>query len=156
LWGQDLNGTDAGAGNRPHTDFDRANCTGGNCDRRAAYLLAATDVLVDDLQEMVGNWEADGAARSNLRQQPAEQALGVMLTGLGSLSCSELVGERMKIGLMLNDPEEEHDCFSDNTHNSHYYDQIGMQNVYLGRYERIDGSAVEGPSLSDLVKARDS
>ena len=26
-----------------------------------------------------------------------------------------------------------------------------MQNVYLGRYERIDGSVVEGPSLRDLV-----
>ncbi len=35
LWGQDLNGTGPGAGNRPHTDFDPANCTGGNCDRRA-------------------------------------------------------------------------------------------------------------------------
>src|SRR5690606_1563892 len=41
-------------------------------------------------------------------------------------------------------------------HNSHYYDQIGMQNVYFGRYERVDGSAVEGPSLSELVRAKDS
>ena len=38
LWGQDLNGTGPGAGNRPYTDYDTANCTGGNCDRRAAYL----------------------------------------------------------------------------------------------------------------------
>ena len=28
----------------------------------------------------------------------------------------------MKLGLLLHDPEEEHDCFSDNTYNSHYYD----------------------------------
>ncbi len=35
---------------------------------------------------------------------------------------------------MLNDPEEEHDCFSDNTHNSHYYDGLGIQNAYLGEY----------------------
>ncbi|HWL28414.1 MAG TPA: imelysin family protein, partial [Burkholderiaceae bacterium] len=54
------------------------------------------------------------------------------------------------------DPEEEHDCFSDNTHNSHFYDQVGMMNVYLGRYVRVDGSTVKGPSLSDLVKARDA
>ena len=54
LWGQDLNGTGPGAGNRPYTDFDTANCTGGNCDRRAAYLAAATDLLVADLEEMVG------------------------------------------------------------------------------------------------------
>jgi putative iron-regulated protein len=63
-----------------------------------------------------------------------------MLTGMGSLSYGELAGERMKLGLMLNDPEEEHDCFSDNTHNSHYYDGLGIRNVYLGRYTRPDGS----------------
>ena len=56
LWGQDLNGTKAGAGNRPHTDFDTANCTGGHCDRRSAYLAAATDLLVADLEEMAANW----------------------------------------------------------------------------------------------------
>jgi uncharacterized iron-regulated protein len=37
LWGQDLNGTDAGKGERPATDFDPANCTGGHCERRAQY-----------------------------------------------------------------------------------------------------------------------
>lgn len=50
----------------------------------------------------------------------------------------------MKLGLMLNDPEEEHDCFSDNTHNSHFYDGLGVQNVYLGKYTRIDGTVVSG------------
>ena len=72
---------------------------------------------------------------------------------MGSLSYGEQAGERMKLGLMLNDPEEEHDCFSDNTHNSHYYDGLGIQNVYLGKYKRIDGSVVSGASLSDLVAA---
>ena len=57
---------------------------------------------------------------------------------------------------MLNDPEEEHDCFSDNTHNSHYYDGLGIRNVYLGSYTRVDGTTVSGPSLSDLVAAADS
>jgi putative iron-regulated protein len=57
----------------------------------------------------------------------------------------------MRLGSMLNDPEEEHDCFSDNTHNSHYYDGLGVQNVYLGEYLRIDGTLVSGPSLSDMV-----
>jgi len=42
LWGQDLNGTNAGAGARPASDFDTKNCSWGNCDRRAAYLKAAT------------------------------------------------------------------------------------------------------------------
>src|SRR5690606_16942243 len=82
-------------------------------------------------------------------------ALAAMLTGIGSLSYGELAGERMKLGLILHDPEEEHDCFSDNTHQSHYYDQVGIRNVYLGRYQRTNGTVLEGPSLSDLVKARD-
>jgi putative iron-regulated protein len=70
------------------------------------------------------------------------------------LTYGELAGERMKLGLMIHDPEEEHDCFSDNTHNSHYYDAVGIRNVYLGRYKRLDGSEVAGPSVSDLVKAK--
>ena len=61
----------------------------------------------------------------------------------------------MKLGLLLHDPEEEHDCFSDNTYNSHYYDQIGIRNVYTGHYRRIDGSVVSGPSVADLVAAAD-
>ena len=74
-----------------------------------------------------------------------------MVIGMGSLSYGELAGERIKLGLMLNDPEEEHDCFSDNTHNSHYYDAKSIQNVYLGQYTRIDGSVVSGTSLSSLI-----
>jgi putative iron-regulated protein len=85
----------------------------------------------------------------------ANNGLAPVVIGMGSLSYGELAGERMKLGLLLHDPEEEHDCFSDNTHNSHYYDALGVANVYLGRYDRIDGSSVSGPSLSDLVQAVD-
>jgi putative iron-regulated protein len=156
LWGQDLNGTKAGAGQRPATDFDPANCTGGNCDRRVEYLRAATDLLVADIEEMVANWREGGAARKALLEGDSKAGLSAILTGLGSLSYGELAGERMKLGLMLHDPEEEHDCFSDNTHNSHYYDVKGIQNVYLGSYTRVDGSKVEGESLSALVREKDS
>jgi putative iron-regulated protein len=103
---------------------------------------------------MVGNWEEGGAARTTLMDDEAA-GLTSIFTGLGSLSYGELAGERMKLGLLLNDPEEEHDCFADNTHNSHYFDQIGIQNVYTGTYRRIDGSIVSGPSVSDLVAAAD-
>jgi putative iron-regulated protein len=150
LWGQDLNGTGPGAGNRPASDYDTKNCTNGHCDRRAEYLKAATTLLIADLQEMVGNWEEDGAARVALMENP-QAGLSAILTGLGSLSYGELAGERIKLGLLLHDPEEEHDCFSDNTYNSHYYDQQGIRNVYLGHYERVDGTVVSGPSISDLV-----
>jgi putative iron-regulated protein len=78
-----------------------------------------------------------------------------MLTGMGSLSYGEVAGQRMRLGLMLNDPEEEHDCFSDNTHDSHFYDGMGIRNVYLGSYTRTDGTVVSGPSLSQLVAAAD-
>ncbi|MEM7634088.1 MAG: imelysin family protein [Pseudomonadota bacterium] len=156
LWGQDNNGTGPGAGNRPHTDFDTANCTGGNCDRRATYLKAATDLLIKDLEDMAANWSADGAARKNLAEGGAKEGLKAILTGMGSLSYGELAGERMKLGLLLHDPEEEHDCFSDNTHNSHLYDVIGIQNVYLGKYKRPDGSILEGAALSDLVREKDA
>lgn len=156
LWGQDLNGTGAGAGNRPATDFNTANCTHGNCERRGEYLSVATDLLIDDLQEMVDNWKADGAARKAVTGGTPTNGLSMMLTGLGSLSYGELAGERMQLGLLLHDPEEEHDCFSDNTHWSHFYDALGVRNVYLGEYRRVDGSVVSGPSLSDLVAARSS
>ncbi|APX25358.1 MAG: peptidase [Rhodobacteraceae bacterium] len=155
LWGQDLNGTDAGAGERPYTDYVTGDdCTGGNCDRRASYLDAATDLLISDLEEMAEAWGEGGAAREAVM---ADEDAGItaMLTGMGSLSYGEQAGERMRLGLMLNDPEEEHDCFSDNTHNSHFYDGKGIQNVYLGEYTRVDGSVVEGPSLSDLVAETD-
>ncbi len=156
LWGQDLNGTDAGAGARPATDYGLGeDCTNDNCDRRGAYLKAATVLLVSDLEWMAAQWEDEGLARTTLL---ADETVGLsaMLTGMGSLSYGELAGERMRLGLMLNDPEEEHDCFSDNTHNSHFYDGMGVQNVYLGSYTRIDGTTVSGASLSDLVKAKDA
>ncbi|MEM8589631.1 MAG: imelysin family protein [Pseudomonadota bacterium] len=153
LWGQDLNGTGPGAGNRPATDFDTANCTGGNCDRRAEFLTAASALLISDLEEMVANWDEGGAARAEVMADPATAGPSAIITGLGSLSYGELAGERMQLGLLLHDPEEEHDCFADNTHNSHYYNQVGMTAVYTGRYVRTDGSVVEGASMSDLVAA---
>ncbi|MEM1345727.1 MAG: imelysin family protein [Pseudomonadota bacterium] len=151
LWGQDLNGTGPGAGERPATDFDTANCTNGNCDRRAQYLKVATELMIADLEEMAGYWAPGGEARAELTGKGEEGAITSILTGMGSLSYGEQAGERMKLGLLLNDPEEEHDCFADNTHNSHYYDGLGIRNVYVGRYVGVDGRVVEGPSLSDLV-----
>lgn len=154
LWGQDLNGAEAGAGERPFTDYATGDdCTGGHCDRRGQYLDAATDLLVADLEEMVGNWKADGAARKALLDDPTK-GLSAILTGMGSLSYGELAGERMKLGLLLHDPEEEHDCFSDNTHVSHLNDVLGIRNVYTGKYERVDGTMVEGPAIAALVAAK--
>ena len=149
LWGQDLNGTNPGAGARPATDYDLNNCSNANCDRRGDYLLAASTLLQADLRDIIKAWKLDGEARADLSNDAA--GISAMVIGMGSLSYGELAGERIKLGLMLNDPEEEHDCFSDNTHNSHYYDAKSIQNVYLGQYTRVDGSVISGQSLSDLV-----
>ncbi len=154
LWGQDLNGTGPGAGKRPATDYSLKACTHDHCDRRRTYLEVATRLLVDDLGEMAEAWGKDGQARIDLHGKGPQGGLATILTGIGSLSYGELAGERIKLGLLLHDPEEEHDCFSDNTYNSHYYDQIGMMEIWNARYQRLDGSIVSGPSLAALAHAK--
>jgi len=157
LWGQDLNGTGPGAGNRPWTDYAKGEaCTNGNCDRRGTYLTVATKLLVDDLEWMAKQWQPGGQARKELEAKGPDGGITTILTGLGSLSYGELAGERTKLGLILHDPEEEQDCFSDNTHNSHYYDVQGIIGVYTAHYTRVDGKAVSGPSLADLVREADA
>ncbi|TFF06061.1 peptidase [Pseudomonas sp. BCA14] len=154
LWGQDLNGTGPGAGNRPASDYMTGDgATGGHNERRRTYLRAVTQLLVSDLEEMVGNWKpnVEDNYRSTLESEPATDGLRKMLFGMGSLSLGELAGERMKVSLEANSPEDEQDCFSDNTHNSHFYDAKGIRNVYLGEYTRTDGTKMTGASLSSLV-----
>lgn len=155
LWGQDNNGTNAGAGNRPYTDFvEGAACTNGNCARRVQYIQAANALLINDLNDMVAQWVVGDS--KNYRAQfialPENEALTRMLYGMGSLSLGELAGERMKVALEANSPEDEHDCFSDNTHYSHFYNAKGVRNIYLGEYKRVDGSVLKGPSLANLVE----
>lgn len=159
LWGQDLNGSNPGAGARPATDFVvGAGATGGNNERRRTFLKAASELLVSDLKEMVGQWQAGVADnyRASLQAESAENGLRKMLFGMGSLSLGELAGERMKVALEANSTEDEQDCFSDNTHNSHFYDGKGIRNVYLGEYLRADGTTLTGPSLSALVAKVDA
>lgn len=154
LWGQDLNGTGPGAGNRPASDYlEGEGATGGHNDRRRAYLKAVTELLVSDLEEMLAHWAPDTPDnyRATLVAEPAEAGLRKMLFGMGSLSLGELAGERMKVALEANSPEDEHDCFSDNTHYSEFWNAKGIRNVYLGEYTRTDGSKLAGPSLSSLV-----
>ena len=104
LWGQDLNGHAPGAGDRPWTDYATgADCTNGNCDRRGDYLRAATELLVSDLEYMAAQWAEGGAARAEVTADETA-GLSAILTGMGSLSYGEQAGERMRLGLMLNDP----------------------------------------------------
>ncbi|WP_045837195.1 imelysin family protein [Hyphomicrobium sp. 99] len=152
LWGQNLHKPGVKSGERQASDYDLKNCTHENCDRRRDYLKAASDLLVDDLSEMVDNWKPDGAARKALAEQDESAQLSTILTGLGSLSYGELAGERMKLGVLLHDPEEAHDCFSNNTHNSHYYDEVGMIALWNGKY--AGASAKSGPSIAELAREK--
>ncbi len=158
LWGQDLHGLEAGAGERSFTDYlTGAGCTHGNCDRRGQYLQAVTQLLVNDLEWMTGQWQAGVADnyRAELLAEPEQQVIRKMLFGMGSLALGELAGERMKVALEANSTEDEHDCFSDNTHNSHFYDAQGIRNIYYGTYVATDGKKTKGASLRKLLRKTD-
>ena len=159
LWGQDLNGSSAGAGERKASDYAKSDdCTNGHCERRGEYLMAAADLLVTDLEFMVGQWspETKGNYRAEFVALEQKEALRRMLFGMGSLALGELAGERMKVALEANSTEDEHDCFSDNTHNSHFYNAQGVRNVFTGEYSQFNGEVLSGPSLKSLMAASDT
>jgi putative iron-regulated protein len=150
LWGQDLSADGAGA--RPVTDYT----TAPNADRRKAYLAAASDLLLVHLGEMVEEWDSDGAGyRTTFLALDDEQALRNVFTGIGTLAKSELAVERMFVAVNNQDQEDEHSCFSDNTHRDIITNALGIANVWRGSYTRTDGSTVSGTSLADLVRAED-
>lgn len=149
LWGQDLNGTNAGAGNRPYTDFVVGkNCTHQHCERRRAYLRQVTQLLVDDLEFMTAQWAPESKNyRAAFLAMPLDQQLRRILYGVGSLALGELAGERMKVALYANSPEDEHDCFSDTTHNTLNANAKALVMVIRGEYASQSGKTLTGPSL---------
>jgi len=153
LWGQDFSAT--GPGNRPFTDFTPV---APNHARRAEYLRVATTLLVGHLGELVAHWAPDRADnyRAELLKAPPADALARVLRGLGAFSGPELAGERLTVAYETKEQEDEHSCFSDNTHNDFIYDALGLQNLFLGRYVRTDGTRLTGPSLHDLLQARNA
>jgi len=155
LWGQDLNGHNAGAGNRSWTDYAKGkDCTNGNCKRRGQYLKAASRLLIEDLEYMVAQWQPNETNyREELLKEAPTTALNKMLFGMGSLALGELAGERIKVALTANSTEDEHDCFSDNTHNSHYYNAQGIANLYYGAYTAADGKVTNVIGLRDYLAA---
>lgn len=149
LWGQDLSATGPGA--RPHTDYLTTGGTAANQARRGQYLKAVAELLVDDLEWVTNEWAPGGTNYgSALRAADDNEALRRMLQGMGSLSGAELSGERMATAFDNRDQEDEHSCFSDNTHRDLRGNAIAIENVYLGRYGTTDG-----PGIDELVRARD-
>jgi len=181
LWGQDLNSdnsvtqasdrtdavnTGATGGQRPLTDFT----TDTHADRRHAFLAIAVQKLIDDLTEVRDEWAPEIA--DNYRAEfttldseaDAKTKLEEILTGMGTLSEGELAGERMKIALNNNSQEDEHSCFSDNTHRDIWLNAEGVSNSYYGQYQGYDADldpetvnisvagAVDGYGIYDYMR----
>lgn len=152
LWGQDFDVDGPGA--RPFEDYVDGKAP--HADRRRQYLTVVTELLTDDLRYLIGAW-VPGAANYRARFERGElESLRKIIVGLGSLSRGELAGERLEVALNTQDQEDEHSCFSDNTHRDVVNNALGIENVWLGRYLRRDGSTLQGASLRELVATKDS
>ncbi len=150
LWGQDnSNASDKEAGKRPYTDFVDGG-TASNQDRRRDYLVACAELLLDHLQLLLDEWKTDGPYRKTFLALDENTALKNMLTGISTLAKSELAGERVFVAYDNQDQEDEHSCFSDNTHRDLRLNLAGVANVYRGEY-----SSVNGNSLEDLITKKD-
>jgi putative iron-regulated protein len=157
LWGTDFNGTEAGAGNRPASDFiNDGTCADADCARRADYLKAATDLLVTDLTDMTAEWNVlakttSGTLAYNFLNSPF--AIDYMVGSMITMATDELASARMGSGLSLGDPEEEHDCFSDLSHIAIYHNFQGVKNAFYGTYQS-DNYTISGSSIAALVKSK--
>ncbi len=181
LWGQDLNddgepteGDDrdeavktygapnlAAGGQRPLSDYTEDE----HAERRFAYLKAAVSKLIGDLQQVRDGWVRGADYRDAFTtiddEADARQKLAEILTGMGTLSEGELGGERMQIAFSANSQEDEHSCFSDNTHRDIWLNAEGVKNSFLGEYEGYDSDldgeddaderAVSGYGLDDFL-----
>lgn len=152
LWGQDLSA--ATAGNRPISDYTGTSIF---TERRKQYLQICADILVGYLEILKDEW--DPSKKDNYRtiflSYNKDEAIRKMMVGMGILSKNELAGERMYVAYENMDQEDEHSCFSDNTHRDIILNAKGIENIYKGTYTKINGTVISGASLSDLFKQID-
>lgn len=149
LWGQDLTAPSENlAGQRAYTDFVDGG-TAANQDRRREYLAIVADLLTDHLQIIIDEWSGD--YRSTFLALDEDEALDNIISSIAELSRSELAIERMAVALQNQDQEDEHSCFSDNTHRDIRLNLAGIVNVYTGTYGSVDGN-----SLQDLIEEADA
>lgn len=154
LWGQDTN--PKGPGNRPWQDYDlvKAGEAQSPVARRREYLRLTCELLVEHLRQVELAWAPGHAGnfREKFVTQPAAQSLTLILKGAGTLAGPELSGERLTVAYETKEQEDEHSCFSDNTHHDFIYDALGLENVWLGRYRRTSGELISGPGPRDLLQ----
>lgn len=146
LWGQDLSAD--GPGDRPVDDYVDAP----DADRRGTYLGVASDLLLTHLQGLVDDWEPEGAEtyREEFLSLDTDEALTMVLTGIGELSRGELAGERMSVAFFDRSQEDEHSCFSDNTTADVVANAEGIRWVIEGDYPGLQVTGID-----DVVQATD-
>ena len=152
LWGQDLSTT--GPGERSFEDF--VDGKKPNADRRRLYLKTVTELLVDDLTFLSSAWAPTAKSYRAKFERGNLESVRKIFVGLGSLSRGELAGERLEVALASQSQEDEHSCFSDNTHRDVVNNAKGIRNVWLGEFKRADGTTLLGPSLRDLVAVKNA
>ena len=151
LWGQDQDPN--GPGKRSFEDYVDGKAP--NADRRRLALQTMTELLIDDLRGLVAAWAPEARNYRAGFERGGQESVRRIIVGLGSLSRGELAGERMEVALNTQDQEDEHSCFSDNTHRDVVTNALGIRNVWTGEYRRRDGSLLQGPSLRQLVAQAD-
>jgi len=144
LWGQDLSATGPGA--RPYTDYLPG--TGKNAERRATYLKAATELLVKQIGTVKGAWSPSDVTSygHKFSKQASKEALSKIFKGMYALLTDELAGERMYTGYESQSQEDEHSCFSDNTHTDIVENIRGVLEVWTG-----DVNGASGVGVDELV-----
>jgi putative iron-regulated protein len=160
LWGED-NDNRAGA-DRAAADFAAIACDDDTeaC-RNSQYLVAATDLLVKDLEAMKNEWSGDAKTTSgtlayNFEEAEVGEVIGYLLTASAQMAQGELAGARLTAGFSDGSDlplyEEEHDCFSDLSHVAVFYNFQGLENTLNGSYTSLDGETVSGTSLSEVLR----
>lgn len=167
LWGQDQDYNNfiedkvthgaMTAGQRPLTDFT----TDKFAQRRLDYLKASADKLVSDLELVYSAWTPDGEFRQALlgklsgdkaKENISEaDALKDIFIGMGMFIKSELANERIAVAVLTPSEEDEHSCFSDNTHRDIAQNFLGFENVLLGQY---NGKKI-GQAPIDVLSSQD-
>jgi len=167
LWGQDQDysnfmkdGITKGAltaGQRPLSDYTTAK----NADRRKQYLNAAAALIVSDLGAMVKAWRkgddsnyraallGNNSSDKNINEKTA---LIQIFAGLGVFIKSELANERIAVAVLTPSEEDEHSCFSDNTHRDITQNYLGFKNILFGTYNGVDYGVAPIDALKDKTK----
>jgi putative iron-regulated protein len=168
LWGQDQDYSNfmkdsitkgsMTAGQRPLSDFTTAK----NADRRKSFLQAASLKIVNDLTVIASAWEKGdntnyraallGDNVDSKKNITLEDAQKDIFAGMGVFIKSELANERIAVAVLTPSEEDEHSCFSDNTHRDITTNYQGFKNILMGTYKDMDYGQAPIDALTPAAK----